>query len=189
MNSAGPILSDADRTLLMAHFSFYRALRSGERMPTTPAQQHFVAVCRGSTSPETDHEKAYLRFRLACKNSGVDEAQIVSAGFQFPPSHEPMQHEYDSDVVEIPVRLCLICSRPIHPERIEAVPNTTRCVSCQASAESVSSNPKSSGIECPRCAERGLRSQMVWRVARDPNIPGYFLGCSRFPDCRYVDRD
>ena len=45
-----------------------------------------------------------------------------------------------------------------------------------------------SELVCPRCASQGHQSPMVWRTARDPTIPGYFLGCSRFPECRYIDR-
>jgi ssDNA-binding Zn-finger/Zn-ribbon topoisomerase 1 len=189
MQSGNLTLADTDRQLLLAHYGFYWGLDSGERSPTTPAQQHFVAVCRGGTSPETDHERAYLDFKVACQNSGIAEEEIVTAGFLFPSAHESDQQQYDSDALDIPVRLCLICRRPIHPERLEAVPSTTRCVACQHSSETSSINPKSSGIECLRCAERGQKSEMVWRIARDPNITGYFLGCSRFPDCRYVDRD
>ena len=46
-------------------------------------------------------------------------------------------------------------------------------------------SPGYSGEFCPRCAAKGVRSLLVWRHARDPSIPGEFLGCSRFPDCRY----
>jgi len=38
-------------------------LESGQLMPKTPAQEHFVAVCRGKCMPETDYEKAYLAWR------------------------------------------------------------------------------------------------------------------------------
>jgi hypothetical protein len=48
--------------------------------------------------------------------------------------------------------------------------------------------PQSSDEECPRCAGRGVRSLLVWRHARDPNVPGEFLGCGRYPHCRYTER-
>jgi hypothetical protein len=48
-------------------------------------------------------------------------------------------------------------------------------------------SPGYSGEFCPRCAAKGLRSPLVWRHARDPSIPGEFLGCSRFPTCRYKE--
>ena len=40
---------------------------------------------------------------------------------------------------------------------------------------------------CPCCARQGIRSLMVWRTARDPSRSGYFQGCSRFPECRYIE--
>jgi hypothetical protein len=45
-----------------------------------------------------------------------------------------------------------------------------------------------SGAACPRCARKGIRSLLVWRHARDPNAPGEFLGCSRYPQCRYTEQ-
>jgi uncharacterized protein YifE (UPF0438 family) len=49
--------------------------------------------------------------------------------------------------------------------------------------------PQYSSVPCPRCARRGIRSLLVWRRARNPNVPGEFLGCSRFPHCRYTERE
>ena len=94
-----------------------------------------------------------------------------------------------SELVEVPVRPCAGCGRPIPPERLDALPDVTRCVTCQLRAEAAPSDPRVSDVECPRCAAQGLQARMVWRTARDPAMfAGYFLGCSRFPDCRYVDR-
>jgi uncharacterized protein YifE (UPF0438 family) len=49
-------------------------------------------------------------------------------------------------------------------------------------------SPEFSGEVCPRCAKKGIRSALIWRHARDPNISGEFLGCSRFPHCQYIDK-
>ena len=49
-------------------------------------------------------------------------------------------------------------------------------------------SPGYSGEACPRCARKGIRSLLVWRCARDPNVPGEFLGCSRYPKCQYTER-
>ncbi len=189
MRSDTQFLEETDRKLLLAHYSFYKALHSGERSPSTPAQRHFVEVCEGKASPETEHERAYSHFRLTCEKFGVEESEIILAGFVLPLDLQSIHHLDGSVQVDIPVRLCLICRRPINPERLEAMPATTRCVACQQKAEASSINSKQSGIECPRCAERGLKSPMVWRIARDPSITGYFLGCSRFPECRFIDQD
>jgi hypothetical protein len=48
-------------------------------------------------------------------------------------------------------------------------------------------DPQYSGEECPRCANQGVRALLVWRRARDPSIPGEFLGCSRYPNCQYKE--
>ena len=187
--SDGP-LSEGERLLLVAHYDFYRLLDAGKRIPTTEAQRHFISVCRGTASPETDHERAYLRFKAAIAVAGADEAGMVASGFTFSTASAVGG---DSDIVEgefidIPVRPCAACGRPIPPERLEAIPEATGCVSCQNREETDPTDWHISDIECPRCARNGIKSRMVWRTARDPSIAGYFLGCSRFPECRYLER-
>src|SRR5262245_58482360 len=84
MGAATATIGDDDRRLLIAHYAFYRALDSGGRAPTTSAQQHFIAVCRGAALPETDHERAYSRFKQAVTAAGLDEATVVASGFVLP---------------------------------------------------------------------------------------------------------
>lgn len=188
MDAARATIDDDDRRLLVAHYTFYRALDSGGRAPTTPAQRHFIAVCRGAAPPETDHERAYWRFKRAVAAAAVNEAAVVASEFVLPA--EALGQEADaSDVVDIPVRRCVGCGRPIPPERLEAIPDATQCVPCQHRTELAPSDWHVSEMECPRCATNGFKSRMVWRIARDPaRFSGYFLGCSRFPECRYIDR-
>ena len=62
-------------------------------------------------------------------------------------------------------------------------------VTPQPHSEPASSLPPDySGVPCPRCARKGIRSLLVWRHARDPSLPGEFLGCSRYPHCQYKGR-
>jgi uncharacterized protein YifE (UPF0438 family) len=49
--------------LMCEHFDFLITLAKGARAPTTEAQKHFVAVCRGKAKPQTEYEKAYLAWR------------------------------------------------------------------------------------------------------------------------------
>ena len=171
---------------MTAHYAFYHALDTGGRVPSTPAQEHFVAVCRGIAIPETDHERAYMRFKRAVADGGLDEAAVVAAGFVLSPEPAGDNAEDAGGLAEIPVRPCVGCGRLIPPERLRAIPRATRCVTCQDEVESAPSNWHVSDVECPRCASRGIKSRLVWRMARDPEIPGYFLGCGRFPECRYT---
>ncbi len=120
--------------------------------------------------------------------TGADEAAVVAGGFVLSSPDQISEDDDAGELVDMPVRPCVGCGRPIPPERVEAVPEATHCVSCQLQTESAPTDWHVSEIVCPRCAARGFQSRMVWRTARDPTIPGYFLGCSRFPECRYVDR-
>jgi hypothetical protein len=189
MDPATVAISEDDRRLLVAHYAFYHALDSGARIPTTAEQRRFVAMCRGTEPPETDHERAYSRFKQAVAAAGLDEAAVVTSGFLLPPTESYGDAAKVSDVVDVPVRACAGCGRPITPERLKVIPDATRCVPCQQRTESAASDWRLSEIECPRCAAHGFKSRMVWRTARNPaEFSGYFLGCSRFPDCRYIDQ-
>jgi Prokaryotic dksA/traR C4-type zinc finger len=189
MDAATVTIGDDARKLLIAHYGFYRDLDSGRRAPATPAQRHFIAVCRGAAPPETDHERAYTHFKRAVTAAGINEAAVVASGFALRREVVGEDTEDAGQVTEIPVRPCVGCGRPIPPARLEVVPDATRCVPCQQRTESTASDWHVSEVECPRCASHGVKSRLVWRYARDPaKFSGYFLGCSRFPECRYIDR-
>jgi DksA/TraR C4-type zinc finger protein len=112
---------------------------------------------------------------------------VVASGFSLQLSIAVDEIADIDDVDNIPVRPCAVCGRAISPERLEVLPDAVRCVVCQQKTELDSTHPRVSELLCPRCAARGLRSRLIWRTARDPNIPGYFLGCSLFPECRYTE--
>ena len=73
--------------------------------------------------------------------------------------------------------LCDVCRQPLTPERLEAVPDTKRCVACQQQAEV--------GVEsdepeyCPRCG-----SLLVLRVSSRAGMTRYRLFCTGEPPCR-----
>src|SRR5262249_20706271 len=74
-------LPERDRTLLLAHYEFYRALATGARTPTTEAQEHFVAVCRGQAEPVTEHEQAYASLMKLLSLTTMPERKVVEYGF------------------------------------------------------------------------------------------------------------
>ena len=112
MGAAGAAIGDDDRRLLVAHYQFYRSLDTGSRVPVTAAQRHFIAVCRGTASPETDHERAYSRFKQVVAAAGVSEEAVVASGFVWllPGSHG--EGIDAGEVVDVPVRPCAGCGRP-----------------------------------------------------------------------------
>lgn len=50
-----------EEALIEKYREFFQSLETGRRKPTTDAQAHFVAVCRGHSHAETEHEKAYAK--------------------------------------------------------------------------------------------------------------------------------
>ena len=55
-------LTEAELGLIEKHHEFFQALCSGERSPSTPAQEHFVAVHNGAADPETSYERAWVKW-------------------------------------------------------------------------------------------------------------------------------
>jgi len=79
-------------------------------------------------------------------------------------------------------RLCELCGKPIHADRIEALPNTTKCVECQNADEHRKDTDNDDMGSCPRCG-----CPLVWRHgAPAGSTTKYFIGCSAFPKCRYT---
>ena len=71
-----------DRRLLERYLDFYQSLDSGVRQPTTPAQNHFLEVCRQRAQPKTQHEIAYTKFLEIpyAERAGAVEAQLAHRG-------------------------------------------------------------------------------------------------------------
>jgi hypothetical protein len=74
-------------------------------------------------------------------------------------------------------RPCSICGKPIPQERLEAVPDATLCMACQARDESGS--PPGEVEYCPKCG-----SPMEIRLGRSPGISRYVMTCTKNPPCR-----
>ena len=56
-------LNEEESALLEHHLDFYQSLDEGRWRPQTPAQEHFVAVCRAQATAETQHERAYIKWK------------------------------------------------------------------------------------------------------------------------------
>jgi uncharacterized protein YifE (UPF0438 family) len=67
--------------LIRRHLPFYQALASGTRAPATAAQRRFVAVARGEAPAETEHERAYLRWREGVARADTALAEEGRARF------------------------------------------------------------------------------------------------------------
>jgi len=74
---------------------------------------------------------------------------------------------------------CRRCGGAIPKTRLDAVPGTTLCVRCKELEESPEDEER---LVCPRCG-----SPLVWKQPRDPEETRYFLACSAYPDCWYID--
>jgi hypothetical protein len=73
-------------------------------------------------------------------------------------------------------RRCVSCAKPIPPERLEAIPNVTRCAACQQEAEQGRVKPELD--YCPRCG-----APMEVRVAQSGGRTRYVMACTATPPC------
>ncbi|MFN5323023.1 MAG: TraR/DksA C4-type zinc finger protein [Planctomycetota bacterium] len=124
-------------------------------------------------------------------NPGNDSVADESHANRPSEDHEPAVDEpgveLDADS-SIPVVTCWHCGNRIAPERIEVFPDAKYCVTCQEIAEKNRDVVVVAPPTCPRCEQKCIHSQLVYRHARDPEIKGCFLGCSRYPHCQYIER-
>ncbi len=72
---------------------------------------------------------------------------------------------------------CAACSKPIPPERLQAVPEATLCAACQQAEES--GNPRVEVEYCPKCG-----APMQLRPVRGSGITRYRMACTGNPPCR-----
>ena len=73
--------------------------------------------------------------------------------------------------------LCQVCHEPIPPERLEVLPNATRCAVCQTLADR---GGEPAPVEyCPKCG-----ALLEMRVSRVSGITRYKQFCTGNPPCR-----
>ncbi len=66
-------LNERERRLLLRYGRWLEALSSGHIQPLTPEQEHFVRVCRGGDTPNTEFERAWVKFsRLRAPTAGTN---------------------------------------------------------------------------------------------------------------------
>lgn len=56
-------LTAEEEDLLKRYLAFYRGLVTGEVPANTAARRHFLLVTQGQAIAETDHERAYMKYR------------------------------------------------------------------------------------------------------------------------------
>ncbi len=75
-------------------------------------------------------------------------------------------------------RLCDECDAPIHPERLEILPETRLCTACQRRDETGDPN-LAEDVYCPRCG-----SPMLVKPSSGHGVTRYVWVCSQYPACR-----
>ena len=127
-----------------------------------------LALFRRATDPPDDLVREMVlshRDRLTCDNCGHQGLQV---------NFDPSQN--DGDQWEQAV-ICEVCRKPIPAERLEFLPNATRCAICQNAADrgQLPVEPE----YCPKCG-----SLVELRVSRGGGVTRYKLFCTGSPACR-----
>jgi len=87
-------LTQKEKVLLQKYYEFYRGLETGTRKPSTEAQAHFVAVCRGHAKARTDHERAYAKYLRLRAVREQNKRELAKA-------HPPAPPNYDEEYPEL----------------------------------------------------------------------------------------
>ncbi len=161
------LFEDSEWILIERYGAWMEALATGMIKPFTNAQIRFLAVANDQVEPQTDFEIVWKKLARVLKQSEFGDV-------------------HREEGLEVG-RICGRCGQAISPDRLEVFPDATFCKRCQENAEHEQTDSDAKDLYCPRCANRGLKSKLVYRQARDPEIRGHFLGCSNFPDCRYTE--
>jgi hypothetical protein len=184
---------------MIAHDSLLIEL--AKHRPTTPVELFALQRISVSFSERYGEEIVQLLTEWCLENMDGFERPVVRPSSESaadeshanrpPEDHEPPDDEpgveLDTDS-SIPVVNCQHCSQRIDPGRLEVFPDAKYCVTCQEIAEKNGDVIVVAPPTCPRCERKGIHSQLVYRHARDPEIKGCFLGCSRYPHCQYIER-
>lgn len=126
---------------------------------------------RINDSSLTEQDFSLLTSMLKCTCCGKKNAEVFLTG--------SLKEKLFCN--SLPAVTCKICNNPIPEERLRAVPGTDMCVNCKDNDEKGLLN-KSEPYFCKRCG-----AKMVWRFTKQVLPTRYFLGCSRFPSCRYTE--
>lgn len=117
---------------------------------------------------------------LEAKKENSDDASQSDSGQA---SNTPNPNNTELVAENVPLRLCQGCGKPIHPLRLEIMPDASLCADCQRDEEQPEKPPTPVAKTCPNCTRRALRGVMVWRTNQDGR---YFLGCSNYPRCTFT---
>lgn len=123
---------------------------------------------------ENDFEFQEKLLESLPKNFVCSQCKGKAVQFLIREEIKPIEEEFEL------AKICIQCEKPIPIERLEAVPGTVRCVSCQGKLESGETD-KPKPVFCKKC-----KSVMVWRMTKNIRPAKYFLGCSNYPKCTYI---
>jgi predicted RNA-binding Zn-ribbon protein involved in translation (DUF1610 family) len=142
----------------------------GEELAQFQSQSDFL----GGDPKLNEAQLATLRtqYSLKLKEFKSPDSPPEAAAQEVKPPLEPEE--------SVVAKTCAQCGNPIPIERLEAIPTTVKCVSCQQKAET-GEELKIKATKCKKCG-----SSMVWRMTKNLRQAKYFLGCSNYPKCHYI---
>jgi hypothetical protein len=127
-----------------------------------------LGLFRRAPEPPADLVREMLRtngHRLPCNQCGAPGLTVRDA------AASPDDGAWEQVVI------CEICRQPIPAERLEFVPNATRCASCQDAKDRGATFVEPE--YCPKCG-----AIVELRVNRTGGITRYKLRCTGNPPCR-----
>ena len=159
-----------EHNFINRHLNFYQSLDNGQLKPKTQAQSRFVKVCRGELKPKTEHEVAYMNYkkRKAGKSENVKPPKnITEEQLRFITYNNFNYRKWKKT-----------------PQQIQSIRNQVQkdeeWIRKKDAERRMIQND--SGIKCKKCG-----APMVWRIRMSVSPAKHFLGCSRYPRCKYIE--
>jgi DNA-directed RNA polymerase subunit RPC12/RpoP len=145
-----------------------------ERALTQEWVESVRSVLRGMEWPVVEDLQRLLH-RFTCSQCGARNAEYVQGLREESGRASDSTLEKKSD--ESP--LCAECGESVPSKRLQAMPGTPFCVTCQREFEK--RLPEEEPDPCKKCG-----AKMVWRVRQSVLPTKYFLGCTNYPRCTFV---
>ena len=185
-------LTAKENELLRENLEFYDSLDSGERTPVTKSQKQFVRVCKGLEEAKTDDEIAYEKYKKAFRfKTKTENTRKRSAQKTRKPAIDPKEiAKRNQELFRETGYLAEESQGGGGSKQYPTLKNPFRPLTTYGKKIILNKN---SSEHCPRCEEKGRgifplvqrqrkRSDPLWDLSTNRS----FIGCSNYPNCRYV---
>ncbi len=118
-------LTEKEKEMIRKYYDFYRSIDEGFRIPGTPAQKHFEAVCRGRRPAQNFHERLYLKYKkILSEQKHISYHCIAQSRYDTGVKESPAGTSENSPAIHCRERLCGLIWLPSTSNKPVALSNS-----------------------------------------------------------------